>query len=389
MQAEYCCSAGEAPPCAGRHCSSDDFRQVPVSQRYVTSLYYVFNALEAGTTQSERGYAVFAELCVGFIFGSLAGLMSSVMTSLRGNQSEIASKLRQLQLWLEAKQLPSGQQNKIMEYFHSTWMTNKQISYSKLVAEMPPSMANGVVTKLYGRFLETIPLFTGLSHEVIVALCREVVPMIAVKDQNIMLEGTPGRELFMLMKGEVVMTKDNARMGFLGEGAFFGEPAVLSGAETRSRTVTAVTRCELCFLTKSSMTMLRNQYPELDGRIMRFQRAGIRMTREERKRLNEHLDGLQTRLAAAGKAGKLATLMRTQQDKEERLAASATSLLPDLPTNHSPSVSAGVPLPSPAVTASGAAIAAAPSLLVQLAKIEQGVSAYQRSISLNLVLLTL
>jgi hypothetical protein len=79
--------------------------------------------------------------------------------------------------------------------------------------------------------------------------------MIAVKMQNIMVEGAPGRELFMLMKGalehicvcivrylstdcvqaeitwvlahgapgEVEMLKDGIRMGFLGEGAFFGE----------------------------------------------------------------------------------------------------------------------------------------------------------------------
>jgi hypothetical protein len=61
-----------------------------------------------------------------------------------------------------------------MEVGHSTWMTNKQINYGKLVNEMPPLMANAVVTKLYARFLESIPLFTGLSHEIIAALCREV-----------------------------------------------------------------------------------------------------------------------------------------------------------------------------------------------------------------------
>jgi hypothetical protein len=213
VQIEYCCSPGESPgECSASACSEADFGTVPLSERYVTSLYYVFNALEAGKTQMERGYAVFAELCVGFIFGSLAGLMSSLMMTLRGNEAEIATNLRQLKVWLEAKQLPMDQQNKIMDYFHSTWMTNKQIDYSKLVAEMPPLMANSIVTKLYGRFLETIPLFTGLSHEIIAALCREVVPMIAVKDQNIMVEGQPGRELFMLMKGEVEMTKEGMRM---------------------------------------------------------------------------------------------------------------------------------------------------------------------------------
>ena len=79
-----------------------------------------------------------------------------------------------------------------------------------------------------------------------------------------------------------------------------------------------MTQCELCFLSKSSMSMLRKQYPELDGRMMRFQRAGTKMTHQQRGRLNRHLDGLQKSLTAAGKGGKLADLFKKQQEKETK-----------------------------------------------------------------------
>lgn len=62
VQAEYCCEADESPPCAGMNCLDRDFTKISVSERYVTSLYYVFNALERAYTFGERGYAVFAEL---------------------------------------------------------------------------------------------------------------------------------------------------------------------------------------------------------------------------------------------------------------------------------------------------------------------------------------
>jgi hypothetical protein len=39
----------------------------------------------------------------------------------------------------------------------------------------------------------------------------------------------------------------------------------LGGSETRTRTVIAVTHCELCFLSKGPMNELRKQYAELDG----------------------------------------------------------------------------------------------------------------------------
>ena len=74
--------------------------------------------------------------------------MSGVITALRGNEAEMSSKLRQLKVWLSAKELSEQQQARIMDYFHSTWMTNRQIDYGDLVAQMPPAMASEVVTKL-------------------------------------------------------------------------------------------------------------------------------------------------------------------------------------------------------------------------------------------------
>ena len=42
---------------------------------------------------AEKLYAWFAEIMVGFIFGSIAGVMSQIMTSLKGNDQEFAIKL--------------------------------------------------------------------------------------------------------------------------------------------------------------------------------------------------------------------------------------------------------------------------------------------------------
>ena len=58
--------------------------------RYVTSLATVFAALENYNTDAEKLYAWFAEIMVGFIFGSIAGVMSQIMTSLKGNDQVCA-----------------------------------------------------------------------------------------------------------------------------------------------------------------------------------------------------------------------------------------------------------------------------------------------------------
>ena len=97
-----------------------------------------------------------------------------------------------------------------------------------------------------------------------------------------MREGEAGAEMYMLMSGEVEVlvgagTKHQSRLGFLSSGSFFGEIPLLSeelGAEIRTRTVRAVTECELCFLTRDEVADLRKRYPELDMRFRRFSRFG-------------------------------------------------------------------------------------------------------------------
>ena len=73
-----------------------------------------------------------------------------------------------------------------------------------------------------------MPLFKGLAKEIIAALCLTARPMVAIKSQEIVTEGQPGREMFILLSGEVEVTQRGKRLGFLSDGAFFGENPVLA-----------------------------------------------------------------------------------------------------------------------------------------------------------------
>lgn len=69
--------------------------------------------------------------------------------------------------------------------------------------------------------------------------------------------------MFMVMNGEVEVLGNGEKLGYLTEGAFFGEAPVLDdfpGAEVRTRTVVSVTdSTELCFITKESMKKLQQR----------------------------------------------------------------------------------------------------------------------------------
>eukprot|EP01043_Picozoa_sp_COSAG02_P015947 COSAG02_NODE_691_length_18445_cov_23.541099_12_plen_784_part_00 len=109
----YCCVDGEEPPCT-QVCSEEQLAVVPVSTRYVSSMYLVFNALENANTKAEQLYAIGAEMTSGVIFGALAGAFSTLMMSINGDSSEVAENLRKLKIWLEHQMLPDEQQSRIM-----------------------------------------------------------------------------------------------------------------------------------------------------------------------------------------------------------------------------------------------------------------------------------
>ena len=76
----------------------------------------------------------------------------------------------------------------------------------------------------------------------------------------------------LVMKGEVEVKHAGTTLGFLSEGSFFGESPVLAddqepGSLIRSRTIVAVTDCDMCYLTRDSVQGLMLEYPELEKRI--------------------------------------------------------------------------------------------------------------------------
>jgi CRP-like cAMP-binding protein/Ca2+-binding EF-hand superfamily protein len=289
--------------------------KVPIGTRYFTAMYYVFNALEPHfQTVGEKGFAVFANLVMGIIYGALAGVISTIMMGMKTNDQEVQNKLRSMRTWMHEKKVPKLLQARIMQYFNQLWSARSLFDEASMLAEMPPTMSAEVTKFLYHDFLATIPLFKGLSEEILYRLCEKVVPMLALKSSIIIQEGQPGTEMYLLMSGEVEVSKKESPtsnksqvLGFLSEGSFFGEIPVLSesepGSEIRTRTVKAVTESELCYLKRDDVKGLMKLYPALQIRINHLAQLGVRKGRKPSRPLNVQKDAPAEEAPAAPAAG--------------------------------------------------------------------------------------
>ena len=324
---------------------------IAMAHRYWTSMYYVLNALEPHIlTDGERMFAVLAELVMAVIYGSVAGVMSTILIGMSGNEKEAAQRMGGLRQWVNSKKMPKVMQKGIIMYFNELWNQRAGVRTLNMLNEMPPQLNLEVTTHLYRNNLSTIPFFCGLAEEIMFKLCRECQPMLVLKGQAIVEENTPGREMYILMSGEVQVTIGHGTqqrdLGYLSEGSFFGESPVLStldGLEkyiatnderhlttstadtVRTRTVTAVTECELCYLTRQSVMNLSVEYPELRARLQRFTRPKRKKKVEDSLTKAElaKLGMLKIRVKRVGEHARDLRRKSVNQEQAEAAAAAA------------------------------------------------------------------
>lgn len=79
-----------------------------IGKRYLTSMFYVLNALEHALTNHEMLFALFAELMRDFILGLVAGLMATISMAAGDNDQEQLFKLRDMKVWMSDREVPKS-----------------------------------------------------------------------------------------------------------------------------------------------------------------------------------------------------------------------------------------------------------------------------------------
>jgi len=132
------------------------------------------------------------------------------------------------------------------------------------------------------------PLFSDFSEAELRAVIRGLRLLTFEPGDIILSEGEPGDTVFVLATGVVKAFVRNPEGSLrlvreMGEGSFFGEISILSGAP-RTATVTAAARCEVLELDRATLDEIAERHPGVWPVLVQFaeQRSGSR--EEERIR---------------------------------------------------------------------------------------------------------
>jgi CRP/FNR family transcriptional regulator, cyclic AMP receptor protein len=110
------------------------------------------------------------------------------------------------------------------------------------------------------------PFFAGLSRNELLELAKVTEDLEVEEGKALTREGQSGSEFFVIVDGEVSVTKDGSEIRTLGPGDFFGEIALL---EDTPRTATVVAKTPLRFfvLTRQAFRSLLAHQPELEEKV--------------------------------------------------------------------------------------------------------------------------
>jgi CRP/FNR family cyclic AMP-dependent transcriptional regulator len=112
------------------------------------------------------------------------------------------------------------------------------------------------------------PLFEGMSKKDLRQLATMTDDMEVPAGKVLCRQGDFGREFFVIVEGEVEVTRDGKHVATSGPGDFFGEIALVERMP-RTATVTAKTPLRFFVLTSRSFWSLLDDNPQVERKVLR------------------------------------------------------------------------------------------------------------------------
>jgi serine/threonine protein phosphatase PrpC len=116
--------------------------------------------------------------------------------------------------------------------------------------------------------LRRMPLFRHLVYKEILRLLNVTSVKEYAPGEEIIKEGTPGDEMFVLLRGKIRLHKNDAFITHLEPGAHIGEMALIDRRHPRSASATAEERSRVLIITRKDFYEIIRKEPQLSTKLL-------------------------------------------------------------------------------------------------------------------------
>lgn len=133
------------------------------------------------------------------------------------------------------------------------------------------------------RVLGELGLFEGCGPDQLGALASFLSITEHAAGDTLCRQGTIGREFFVVVEGEAVVTIDGIEVGTMGPGCGFAEVALVAPEGRRTATVTAATPMTLLVLDRVEFAELLDTAPVVARRVLQDSASDLARTARSRR----------------------------------------------------------------------------------------------------------
>ena len=204
--------------------------------RYITAYYWAITTISTvgfgditAQTTTERVFSIIAEMFGCLMFAVLIGSLGSMMVGQKLLEEKVSKQLSELREFMQAKSIPKALRVKIRRFMETLYEQKTGYNEQDVLTELPPAMAQELLHHMYKHLIQEVPLFKNLEEGAITQICGLIKPFTAMKSDLIFQRGEVGREMYIIIEGEVSLhfTAKSAEMKradrMLGSGDIFGE----------------------------------------------------------------------------------------------------------------------------------------------------------------------
>lgn len=236
---------------------------------YVKAVYWTFTTLTtvgygdiSARTIAQMLYSCGVQVVgvgvFGFVLSNVAGLLARSDAA----REHHMDNLDKIETFMNLHQTPPELRGKIRAYYHYMWSSKKGYQDQTLLEGLPSKIQSELFLHINRTIIERVPFLRGAERELLGELMNELKPRVFVPGERIFRIDEAGDALYFIHSGDVeVLSRDNGTIARLGEGAFFGEMALISDSP-RTATVRATTFCDLYCLPRDSFQRVTAAYPE-------------------------------------------------------------------------------------------------------------------------------
>jgi voltage-gated potassium channel len=221
------------------------------------------------TTNVGRLYTMGVMILGATIWGILIASASRLMLASDLRKQQKKEKMEALHSFLSHYEVPARLQREVVGFFNHQWARTVSEEERAIIKDLPPGLQQELQTIMNLKPLSQIRLFRNVSHDCLREVSARLEQVFFSPGDQIIRKDENGEEMYIIGHGTVNVHLGDQHITGLGQGACFGEMALI-GDSKRTTDVTAASYCDLFKLNKSQLDELMASHADLKDNVMRI-----------------------------------------------------------------------------------------------------------------------